>query len=298
MTTAPKTIFVSAPAKINLFLHVGDKRTDGYHDLESIAVFTFHDDGVWLESADRFSLSISGPYAVGLSNGDDNLALRAARALADGTGRRDGVRVSLQKMIPIASGIGGGSADAAAVLRGLVRLWDLDISARDLSDVARSVGADVPACLVSEALIMQGLGERITKLTPFPEFWLLLVNPGVPVSTAEVFRHLETRRGTGLQFPAGFGDLRSLCDFLRTTANDLEAPARAIAPVIADVLDELNAADGVLLARMSGSGATCFAMFSDPEKAKPLFKDLNARHPDWWIILTSLMRPGESKPSR
>jgi 4-diphosphocytidyl-2-C-methyl-D-erythritol kinase len=145
---------------------------------------------------------------------------------------------------------------------------------------------------------MQGLGERVTKLTPFPEFWLLLVNPGVPVSTAEVFRRLETRRGTGLQFPTGFGDLPTLCEFLKNTANDLEAPAKGMAPVIGDVLEELNAADGVLLARMSGSGATCFAMFSDPEKAKPLYEGLSARHPDWWIILTSLMRPGLSKPSR
>lgn len=298
MTTVPKPVFVSAPAKINLFLHVGQRRADGYHDLESVAVFTFHNDRVWLEPADTFSLSISGPCAAGLSNEDDNLVLRAARALADRTGRRDGVRISLQKMIPIASGVGGGSADAAAVLRGLARLWDLDISAGDLSDVARSIGADVPACLVSEALIMQGLGERITKLTPFPEFWLLLVNPGVPVSTAEVFRRLETRRGTGLQFPTGFDDLRTLCGFLKTTTNDLEAPAKSIAPVIGGVLDELNAADGVLLARMSGSGATCFAMFSDPEKARPLLEDLNARHPDWWIILTSLARPGEIVPSR
>jgi 4-diphosphocytidyl-2-C-methyl-D-erythritol kinase len=230
----------TAFAKVNLALHVRGRRDDGYHELET--VFAFCDDGdlIEVEDGDGLSLTIEGPFANGLEI-EDNLVLRAARIL--GLGRDASIR--LIKNLPIASGIGGGSADAAAALRGLCRLWDLPLPP---IDVQRTLGADVPACVLSQTMRGEGVGERLRAEAPVTGTPILLVNPRVPLSTGAVFRQWN-----GI-------DRGALADW-RTGRNDLEIPARAIVPEIAALVDWLADRPGVTLARMSGSGATCFALF-------------------------------------
>jgi 4-diphosphocytidyl-2-C-methyl-D-erythritol kinase len=291
--TSASRVFVSAPAKVNLCLHVGAKRSDGYHDLESFVAFAFHDDGIWVEPDDRFSLTVKGPFGATLPDGEDNLILKAARLLAEKAAVREGARITLQKMIPVSSGLGGGSADAAAVLRGLERIWNLHLGRETLHEIAALLGADVPVCLESAAAWIEGRGERVTLLPPLPKLWLLLVNPGVPVSTADVFASLDRRRGVGLVCPrAPFEDVYALTKFLRSTNNDLEAPAIRIAPIIGDVLQALVEFSEVLIARMSGSGATCFALFESAKTARSVMVSLKEKHPTWWVIGSALAPEG------
>jgi 4-diphosphocytidyl-2-C-methyl-D-erythritol kinase len=261
-------ITLKAAAKINLFLHVGDKRADGYHALESLAVFADVGDTLSFASADALSLSIEGPFAQGLS-AEDNLVLKAARALGS-----HGAHITLTKNLPVASGIGGGSADAAAALRGLNELWRLGHATADLCAVAETLGSDVPVCVASTAAWMEGRGEILTpmRVSNMP---ILLVNPGVAVATADVFRALKLRSGLGRQKTAE----------LTGTSNDLEAPAREIQPVIGPVLDAI-AAQGARLARMSGSGATCFGLFDDDENTARAARALAQAHPAWWVRAT------------
>jgi 4-diphosphocytidyl-2-C-methyl-D-erythritol kinase len=290
-------VAVFAPAKVNLCLHVGERRPDGYHNLESLVAFVSAGDEIRLEHGDVLSLSVSGPFGQGLPAGEDNLALRAARVLAGKTGAIAGAKIRLEKNLPIASGLGGGSADAAAVLRGLVRLWNLDVEQDLLREIASSQGADIPVCLDSAPAWMEGKGEVITPLPPLPGLWLLLVNPNVPVPTAAVFAGLRQRRGLGTRCPSpAFADAAALLHFLRTTTNDLEAPARAIGPEIGDVLDEISRMPGVLLSRMSGSGATCFGMFESGEAANLSVRHLTARHPDWWMQTSAFAPPSAGAP--
>jgi 4-diphosphocytidyl-2-C-methyl-D-erythritol kinase len=277
-------VTVFAPAKVNLCLHVGERRPDGYHNLESLVAFVSAGDEIRLEHDAALSLSVNGPFGAELSAGEDNLAMRAACILAEKTNASAGARIQLTKNLPVASGLGGGSADAAAVLRGLVRLWNLDVEQNLLREIASSLGADIPVCLDSAPAWMEGKGEVITPLPPMPGLCLLLVNPLVPVPTTAVFAGLRQRRGLGARRPsAPFAVASALLHFLQTTTNDLEAPARAIAPVIGDVLDEIGRLPDVLLARMSGSGATCFAMFESSEGVNRAMRILTAIRPDWWI---------------
>jgi 4-diphosphocytidyl-2-C-methyl-D-erythritol kinase len=288
--SAGERVFVTAPTKLNLLLHVGDKRPDGFHDLESLVVFVTHQDGIWLEPADEFALSVTGPFAAFVPHDGDNLVLRAARLLAERSATRMGANITLQKLIPAAAGLGGGSADAAAILRGLVRLWNLDLDRQILREIAASIGADVPVCVDSVTAWMEGRGERVTPLSSLPSFWLLLVNPGVEVSTARVFATLHQRSGLGLKRPDDpIADAFALADYLRPTRNDLEIPACAIAPEIGQVLEEIAKLPGVLLARMSGSGATCFGMFESHDFIMPAAQLIKSRHPDWWIIGVRLL---------
>lgn len=277
-------VFVAAPAKLNLFLHVGNKRADGYHDLESLVAFVGHQDGIWLERDHDFTLSVTGPFAPSVPSGDDNLVVRAARLLAKESAAGTGAKITLQKQIPPAAGLGGGSADAAAVLRGLVRLWNIDLDRGALRDIAASLGADVPVCIESATSWMEGRGELVTALPSLPLLWLLLVNPRVEVPTGRVFSGLRQRSGLGLKPPGErFDDVFQLVDFLGSTKNDLEAPACAIAPEIGEVLKEIRALPDVMLARMSGSGATCFGVFQTHDFVMRAVQLLNSRHPDWWI---------------
>jgi 4-diphosphocytidyl-2-C-methyl-D-erythritol kinase len=284
-----KRVSVAAPAKLNLCLHVGDRRADGYHDLESLVVFASVGDVIALEASDDFSLSVDGAFAGALDCGEDNLVSRAARLLAANIQIDRGARIHLTKNLPVASGIGGGSADAAAVLRGLVRLWSLDIPPGMLLELATSLGADVPVCVGSAPAWMEGKGERITPLPAFPPMYLLLVNPGIAVPTGQVFAALSKRRGLGFACPeTAFTDTDALLGFLRTTTNDLEEPARALAPEIAEVLAELAEFPGALLARMSGSGATCFGIFENDAELTSAAASLARRHPEWWVKETML----------
>ncbi|HEY0282531.1 MAG TPA: 4-(cytidine 5'-diphospho)-2-C-methyl-D-erythritol kinase [Rhizomicrobium sp.] len=284
MTTEADALHVFAPAKINLFLHVGQKRADGFHALESLVVFACTGDELAFEGAGELSLALDGPFANALTPGPDNLVLKAARALAASAGVRKGARIALTKNLPIASGIGGGSADAAATLRGLNALWKLNLAPEELQAIAAQIGSDVPVCVGSKPAWMEGRGEKVTALAGIVEVPMVLVNPGVAVPTGKVFAALKERRGVGLPLPDAMKNADELVAYLKTTANDLEAPARQIAPHIGEVLDALASQPGLLLARMSGSGATCFALFDSGASAQNAAAAIRARHGNWWIV--------------
>jgi len=219
-----------------------------------------------------------------LKRGSGLGVLRAARAMQAHFGRKDGAVIALTKNLPVASGIGGGSADAAATLRGLAQLWDIETYPSELQGIAETLGSDVPVCVESRSAWMEGRGEQISRAFRVPAASMVLVNPGVAVPTGKVFAALATRSGIGAverQLPDN--DPWSLAEYLRSTTNDLEAPALAIAPVIGEVLAMLRAQAGVYLARMSGSGATCFAIFEDEVAAERAAKAIEAAHSDWWV---------------
>ncbi len=285
------TIKESAPAKINLFLHVGAKRTDSFHPLQSLAVFTQLGDVLTMEAAPELSLTVEGPFAKGLDGEGDNLVLRAARALQEYT--LASARLTLTKNLPVASGIGGGSADAAAALRGLRQLWNLKKDDAALHNIAAGLGSDIPACLLSVPCFMEGRGEILRATESMPRVPLLLVNPGVAVPTRDVFANLNQRSGVEMALPRGrFGDTADLLRFLETTRNDLEEPARRLQPVIGEVLTAIAALPGALLARMSGSGATCFGIFADDDCCRRAAEILKTAAPNWWIAPTFVPESG------
>lgn len=276
MTTEPVADF--APAKINLCLHVTGRRSDGYHMLDSLVVFAGVGDRVTAASDTRLGLAISGPESGGLSAGADNLVLRAAQAMGV-----TGAALTLWKALPVASGIGGGSADAAAALRALARL-----TGRPLPPAGEvlALGADVPVCLAGRPARMAGIGEDLAPLPPLPPVWLVLVNPRVQVSTPSVFAALDRRDNPPLPDvpPEGWPDAATLADWLAEgTRNDLERPARSLAPILTKVIAALEGTDGCLLARMSGSGATCYGLFATVEAALTAATALRAAHPGWWV---------------
>ncbi len=264
-----------APAKLNLALHVTGQRPDGYHLLDSLVVFADVGDRVTVAPAEALTLTVTGPEAAGLTAGEDNLAFRAARAF--GAGR--GAAITLEKTLPVASGIGGGSADAAATLRALSRLWRLPLPE---AAAVLALGADVPVCIAGRPARMGGIGEVLAPVPALPEVAVLLVNPRVEVPTPAVFRALSRKDNPPLELlPPVFADAGALAAWLSRQRNDLEAPAIAVAPVIADVLAAI-AATGPLMARMSGSGATCLGLFATPGDATAAARALAARHPGWW----------------
>lgn len=273
-----------APAKINLFLHVGARRADGFHPLQSLAVFTEMGDELALAPASELSLAINGPFAQGLDGEGDNLVLRAARALSS-----EGAALTLTKNLPVASGIGGGSSDAAAALRGLRRLLSVDVPDARLREIAATLGSDIPVCLDARSSFMEGRGEILRAVGAMPRISMLLVNPKVAVPTKDVFAMLADRSGTELALPLdGFRDTADLLRFLETTRNDLEAPARKLQPVIGEVLDAIAALPGALFTRMSGSGATCFGIFADDGCCQRAAEILRDTAPGWWIAPTCM----------
>ncbi len=277
-----------AAAKINLFLHVGTKREDGFHPLQSLAVFTDLGDALAIEPAPDLSLNIGGPFAKGLDGESDNLVLRAARALG-GTG----AKLTLTKYLPVASGIGGGSADAAAALRGLNALWNSGKDSAALCDIAAALGSDIPVCVLSTPSFMEGRGEILRAPDSMPRLPMLLVNPRVAVPTKDVFAALKARSGADMTLPRGrFRDTADLLRFLETTRNDLEAPALALQPVIGEVLTAIAALPGALLTRMSGSGATCFGIFADDACCARAAQILKDAAPGWWVAPTFVPQTG------
>ena len=274
-------IIERAPAKINLFLHVGDRRADGFHPLQSLAVFTDMGDVLEIAPAPVLSLTIDGLFSKGLDGEGDNLVLRAARALGAA-----GASLKLTKNLPVASGIGGGSADAAAALRGLSR-------GDDLHSIAATLGSDIPVCVDSVPAFMEGRGEILRPVGMLPRVSILLVNPGVAVPTRDVFAGLVTRSGADMALPAGrFRDTADLLRFLEPTRNDLEAPALALQPVIGEVLTTIAALPGALLTRMSGSGATCFGIFADDDRCRRAAETLKKAVPGWWVAPTFVPQTG------
>ncbi|MEG9884314.1 MAG: 4-(cytidine 5'-diphospho)-2-C-methyl-D-erythritol kinase [Hyphomicrobiales bacterium] len=287
-------IFEWAPAKVNLWLQVTGRRDDGYHFLESLVAFAGIGDSLELERADRFSLHVRGPFADRLRAGDDNLVMRAALGLAKiFPNRIHPARMSLTKTLPVSSGLGGGSADAAATLRGLCALSGFTADRERLFALARRLGADVPACLAGHAALISGIGDCLSPVD-LPPNGVVLVNPGVKLSTREVFDRFDHAGGveTADCRPACSGgnwrNINQLSQVLACRGNDLERPARAVLPEIDRVLAVLDACPGVLLARMSGSGATCFALLSSLDEAHGAARMIKADHPDWWVVATQL----------
>jgi len=286
---------VFAPAKINLFLHVGDKRADGYHELESLVAFADVGDDLVFEQADALSLTLDGPFGAGLSGGGDNLVLRAAHGVAMLAGHDLPRRITLTKNLPVASGIGGGSADAAATLRAFLLEWrQEEIKLADFVELAKTLGADVPVCFFGHSSWMYSIGDGIER-TDLPELHAVLVNPGVSVATRDVFAKLTARSGVDkLHWPEGFETPDAVIAFLKTVGNDLEAPALSIAPAIGGALGALRTARGVRLARMSGSGATCFGLFADQAAAQAAAAHIGRDHPQWWVKAAILAKADEA----
>ncbi|MFO1102129.1 MAG: 4-(cytidine 5'-diphospho)-2-C-methyl-D-erythritol kinase [Methylocystis sp.] len=283
-----------APAKINLTLHVRGRRPDGYHDLESLVAFSGAGDTLSLTPGEPLSLDISGPTSSAAGAGDDNLVLRASRRLAeDVKGLRLG-RFRLEKRLPVAAGIGGGSSDAAAALRLLARANDLALDDPRLREAARAVGSDVPVCLEPRARMMRGAGESLGAPLNLPSLPAVLINPGVPVATAPVFAALGLQpgasRGDGAHIEiAAQPNAAQLLAALAKCRNDLEDAACLQAPVIVGALAILRAARGCRLARMSGSGATCFALFATRRDAVRAARVIRDQHPAWWVK-TAMLR--------
>lgn len=279
-----------ARAKINLCLHVTGRRSDGYHLLDSLVVFADVGDLLTAESATGLSLKITGPEAAGLTADDDNLVLRAARSM----GARD-LALRLEKKLPVASGIGGGSADAAATLRLLARMTGLPLP--DAATVLR-LGADVPVCLAGQPVRMRGVGEELSPLPPLPSAWLVLVNPRLPVPTPQVFAALDRRENPPIaDLPsAALASVSTLAEWLSVkTRNDLVPPAQRIAPVLAEVQAALEQQSACRLARMSGSGGTHFGLFASQAAADAAASTLSAAHPGWWIACAPLQSPAAAR---
>jgi 4-diphosphocytidyl-2-C-methyl-D-erythritol kinase len=277
-----------APAKINLDLYVTGRRADGYHELDSLTAFTAFGDRLALQEHDRLELELRGPFAGPLAAEPDNLVLRAARGLAAFAGRKAAVRITLDKRIPVAAGLGGGSADAAAALRGLNRLWRLRMAPAELAGIAAELGADVPVCLAGRTARMRGKGEQIEFWDGLPPLAVLLVNPNLPLATAAVFGALEAIPSAGERsWPPPY-DLQAFLAWLRVGANHLEAPAVRLLPQIQAVLALLAAQNGCALARMSGSGATCFGLFATPAARDLAAAAIGQARPGWWLAASTI----------
>ena len=303
-------IVEAAPAKINLALHVRARRADGYHEIETLFAFLRDGDTVSVEESDRDSFALTGPFGPALAGESGNLVLAARDAFAAVHGQLPPLAITLDKHLPVASGIGGGSADAAATLRALARLKGIDPAG--LAGVALELGSDVPACLLGKSAAGEGRGEKLKPVDGLSGIAVLLVNPGVAVSTAAVFRGWDgIDRGAllpshpglvpgstvpptsndGAVLHGGCRDEPGMTEWLEAAIagrNDLEAPARATAPVIGSVIDLLAAQPSVILARMSGSGATCFALFDSEAARTAAAQTIRSAQPGWWCLESTL----------
>lgn len=280
-------------AKVNLTLKVVGRRVDGFHELESVVAFADCADRLTLEPGSELALTMEGPLADACGDTSDNLVLKAARLLGE---RVSDLRVghfTLEKVLPVAAGIGGGSADAAAALRLLARLNELSLDDSRIMEVALQTGADVPVCVASHACDIAGVGETLLPLN-LPKMPCVMVNPRVPVATKDVFNALGLRHGELLigatdimiqtpSWPVAGCAIDDWIEALARGTNDLERPAARIEPVISDVLSALRDATGVRLVRMSGSGATCFAIFENAAEAQAAAEKIRRDHPDWWV---------------
>jgi 4-diphosphocytidyl-2-C-methyl-D-erythritol kinase len=293
--SARQLLSEQAPAKINLTLHIVGRRSDGYHELESLVAFAAVCDEVSFALGETLSLEVRGPFASALGAGDDNLVLKAARELSRQVERLRLGRFTLTKHLPVASGIGGGSADAAAALRLLSRANSLASDDPRLFAAAAAVGADVPVCVDPCARIMRGIGEVLSAPIALPEFPAVMVNPGVPVETRAVFAALARERSTtgyaapsDRMFVADGLSRAALIEALTGARNDLEPVAVRIEPLVGDVLTALRATEGCRLARMSGSGATCFALFDSASAAVEAARSVQSVQPTWWVRPTAI----------
>lgn len=274
------TIREFAAAKVNLFLHVLGRRADGYHDLDSLVVFASVRDDIELTAHHDYVITVEGPFADAVPHDESNLAMQAVRQLGETLGRPDGVHIRITKNLPVAAGLGGGSADAAAVLRGLGRLWDVGPSMA-FPSVAQTLGADVPVCLRSRAARISGIGETVEPIQIETPLALVLVNCGSALATPDVFAACST-------YGAAAPDLTDadIAAWVRAGRNDLEGPAMSLAAGVGQSLDVLRDQTGCEVARLSGSGATCFGLFEDMTAARSAADAIAAARPDWWVVAT------------
>jgi 4-diphosphocytidyl-2-C-methyl-D-erythritol kinase len=282
----------NARAKLNLTLRILGRRGDGYHEIESLVAFARVGDRLTLAPGERFSLYLAGPFVAPLRNQSnliETAALQFKHAFPDAhTGH-----FTLEKRLPVAAGIGGGSADAAAALRLLAKANSDCASEKDLQSIAREVGSDVPACVTSRPVMMRGRGTDLYSVTGLPVLNAILVNPGIALGTQEVYGALEAPSvgddsGTMAEQKKLFSTTRELADYISAIGNDLEAPAMKLVPKLGDVLAELRQLDDCLAAQMSGSGATCFAIFESPGSAASAVRKISISHPNWWVAATQL----------
>lgn len=288
MSLPKRAVRVLAPAKLNLYLHALGKRPDGFHELDSLVVFCGVGDVLTVQAAADYSLAIDGPFGPELAAEDPekNLVTKAVRTLADAMGRAPGLAVRLTKNLPLASGIGGGSADAAAALRAAAVAWGLSPDDPRPAEIAPRLGSDVTVCFAGSTSYFGGLGELIEPGPPMPKLHLVLANPGVITLTREVFAARTGPWGDAGRFerdPQGIDDLVGL---LKARRNDLGAAAQIVAPPVREVLAALEGQAGCKLARMSGSGSTCFAIFGTQTEARAAASSLHAAHPTWWAVAT------------
>jgi 4-diphosphocytidyl-2-C-methyl-D-erythritol kinase len=289
---------ILAPAKINLYLNVTGRLDNGFHTLDSVVAFADAGDRLLIEPAGDFDFVVKGPFARGFtaaeldaSPNSRNLVARAAWAMANAARRDLRVRMVLTKNVPIASGLGGGSSDAAAAMWGLMERWGLDAAAQPwLPALAASLGADVPVCLACRPTRMRGIGEQLEALPELPEIPVLLVNPAIACPTGEVFRRFARPFSAEARLPEGLG-IAALLDVLQDNHNDLTEAAVNLVPEISFALEAMKAQPGCLMARMSGSGATCFALFHDPGAVLDAAEHIVRTHPGWWVRAATLNRP-------
>lgn len=275
-----------ARPKVNLTLEVLGRRDDGYHLLQSLVVFPDSGDLLEISASDQLTFIVEGPFAEGLPTDSNNLVVKIADYLQTEFNISDGAELKLIKNLPVASGVGGGSADAAAALRGLNRLWKLNLSDLDLEAIGLQFGADIPVCIRSQSRFMEGIGEALSLPTLLSDFAILLVNPGVSVSTPSIFKKLNYPAGhstAAVALPRTLIGMDILQDYVEGHRNDLQEPAIILAPEIANVLACLSATMGCLFHRMSGSGATCFGLYRTLSEARDAANEVSASHPDWWV---------------
>ena len=284
-----------APAKLNLTLEILARRADGYHELESLVVFAGVGDRLQVEPAPDLTLEVKGPFAGALTGaGEENLVLRAARLLAAFGDVTAGARLRLTKNLPVGAGLGGGSSDAALALRLLNRQWGLSLPDRELANLGLQLGADVPVCLYRRPALMRGIGEELAPAPPLPPLWTVLVNPLKSLATADVYR---ARQGSFARASAWWRhppmDAAAAAVHLAARPNDLQVPALRLCPDVAAVLSALERTRGCLLARMSGSGASCFGLYASAGEAEAAATALKSGFPEWWIRATAVLGEGE-----
>lgn len=294
-----KPLRIFAPAKVNLYLHITGKRGNGYHELDSLVSFTDIGDTIHIENSDQLSFSTCGPFGQAFSASDietlphsPNLVIRAVWALARLADINPSVKIRLEKNLPLASGIGGGSADAAATIWGLCEFWNLPRNLPGLKDALVELGADVPVCYTCETARISGIGEIIEPCPELPEIPIVLVNPAKPCPTKDVFRIYSGAYRKQILLPRQHNDITGFIDFLNAQSNDLENAARKIVPEIGNALNALSSDEDCLLARLSGSGATCFGLFETPTQAQNAARKIAADNPDWWVEDGLINHPG------
>ncbi len=280
-----------APAKLNLYLHVVGRRADGYHLLDSLVAFADIGDRLDVSAAATLNVAITGPFAKDLAALDpaQNLVWRAATLLARSLGREPGALVMLEKYLPVASGIGGGSSDAAAALKALAKLWGASFDAPALARLGAQLGADVPVCLAGKTSWLGGIGEEVAPAPKLPRAWLVLVNPGKALPTAAVFKARRGPYADPARFDRAPASAAALAALLKTRGNGLTDAAQELMPEIGTALDLLEACPGALIARMSGSGATCFALFAARADAVDAARRLKSQKPGWWVASGRLL---------